>query len=493
MSSPSITSPTATAADATGGRLFAGRLSILLLVCIAQFMLVMDDTIVNVALPSISADLKLDEAALSWVPNAYLLFFGGFLLIGGRVADMYGRRRVFAIAMGAFVTASALCGMAASSEMLIASRALQGLAGAFMSPAALSILLATFVAERERTSALAAWTALTAMGAVAGLLLSGTLVELLDWRWIFWVNLPVGVITLIAATRMIPVSDAERAEAPAVGSAVTATAALLTLVYTVVETGSQGWTSTRTIAGLALAAILAIIFVIRESRSENRLVPASVAKKPHIILANVYMLLAAATLLAMFFFLTLYMQLVLDYSPIEAGLAYLPFSVTLGVSSVLTTKLLERFSALPFLAIGPAVAAVGLYIMSTLDAGSSYAGALMPALMIVSFGFGMAFVPLLGVATAGVPERDSGIASGLVTSNQQIGGAIGIAVMVTLSTTVMNDQLAAGAQQVAAMLDGFSTAFTVQTILMSSAVLVAGLLSLFGREAARIEGQPVMA
>lgn len=479
--------------DDVSPKLFAGSIAVLLLSCIAQFMLVMDDTIVNIALPSISADLKISGATLSWIPNAYLMAFGGFLLIGGRAADMYGRRRVFTISMGVFVAASALCGLAASSEMLVVSRGLAGLAGAFLSPAALSILLATFTAERERTSALATWTALSVIGAVSGLLISGVLTELLDWRWIFLINLPVGLISILAVRRMIPADGDVTGGSPGATSAVAATTALLILVYTIVETERHGWGSTHTAAGLALAAVLAVVFMFRERSSASPLVPASVARRPHIVIANAYMFVAAGVLFSFFFFLTLYMQLVLAYSAIGSGLAYLPFSITLGVTSVLTGRLLTRFSALPFLAIGPVVASAGLFLISRLDAGSAYLSDLVPAIMLTAAGFGVAFVPLLGIATAGVPERDSGIASGLVTSSQQIGGATGIAILVTVATSVAEDRLAAGLDRVNAIAEGFSAAFQLQIGALAVAFVLSGLLSIYGREHARIEGQPVMA
>lgn len=471
-----------------------GRMMILLLVCVAQFMLLIDDTIVNVALPSIGADLQLDEAQLSWVTNAYLLTFGGFLLIGGRLADLVGRKRMFALAMSAFVVASALCGLAPSAPVLIVARGVQGLAGAMMSPAALSILLATFVAERERTRALATWTALTALGAATGLLVGGTLVELLDWRWIFWINLPVGLITLAAVARTIPADSAETSvRAPGFGNAALATSSLLLLVYSVVETSTYAWTSTRTLAGLALSAVLGIAFVLRERNADNPLIPAAIVRRPNIALGNVFMFLAAAALLAMFFFLTLYMQEVLGYSPLKTGLAYLPFSLTLGVFSGVVAKLIERVSAIPFLTIGALVAAAGMAQMSLLDAASGYTTALLPALMTVAAGFGIAFVPILGVATAGVPQRDSGIASGLVNSAQQIGGAVGIAALVTIATNATGNAAAGGANRAYALVDGFQSAFVVQTAILLATAVVGLAIAAFARESGRLKGMPLPA
>ena len=483
MSSPSLSSPTTRAAGI-----------ILAIVCTAQFMLLVDDTIVNVALPSIAQDMSLDESSLSWIPNAYLLMFGGFLLIGGRMADLLGRRRVFMWSMAAFVVASAACGLAPDATTLAVSRGLQGLAGAFMSPAALSILLATFTGEKERTRALAAWSSLTALGAATGLLLGGALTELLNWHWIFWINLPIGIVTIALAARLVPAGERDQqTEAPGLTSAIFGTAGLLTLVYTIVETSTYPWTSTRTIGGLVVAAIFAAGFVISERRSKSPLVPAAVIRRPNVALGNVLMFLAAAGLLAMFFFVTLYMQTVQGYSPFQAGAAWLPFSLTLGAVSGITMKLLERFSAIPFLVIGTVVAAVGTLAMAQMEVGSGYVTSIMPSMMLIAAGFGFAFVPILGIATGGVEQRNSGIASGLLTSSQQIGGAIGIAALVTIATSVTEDRAAEGATRVAALVDGFQAALYVQAGILVLAAVVAVLIAAFARESGRIEALPVPA
>ncbi len=472
----------------------AGAIAILVTVCVAQFMLLVDDTIVNVALPSIAADMNLSEADLSWIPNAYLLMFGGFLLIGGRMADLLGRRRVFQISMGSFVLASIIAGLAQSSEVLIGARGAQGLAGAFMSPAALSILLATFTAEKERTRALAAWSSLTALGAATGLLLGGALTELVDWSWIFWINLPIGIAAMVAAARYVPVGGRhELARAPGLSSALLGTAALLTFVYTIVETAANPWTSTRTVGGFAISALLAIAFLVSESRSSEPLVPGAVIKRPNISLGNVYMFLAAAGLLAMFFFVTLYMQNVLGYSPFKAGAAWLPFSITLGIFSGITAKLIERFSAIPFLTIGALVATAGMLQIAQIDAQSGYLTTLVPAFVTVAAGFGLAFVPILGIATGGVEQRNSGIASGLLTSSQQIGGAVGIAVLVTIATTTTNNEMALGAERLDALVNGFHAAFYVQTGILAAAAIVGLLIGVFARESGKLEGLPVPA
>lgn len=471
-----------------------GALAILVVVCTAQFMLLIDDTIVNVALPSIAQDMNLTESSLSWIPNAYLLMFGGFLLIGGRMADLLGRRRVFVSSMAAFVTASAIAGLATDPTMLSIARGAQGLAGAFMSPAALSILLATFTEDKERTRALAAWSSLTALGAATGVLLGGALTQLISWHWIFWINLPIGLVTIAAAMRLVPVGERhEQTEAPGLSSAILGTAGLLAFVYTIVETGTQGWTSARTLGGFAIAVFFAVAFVISERRSASPLVPASVIRRPNVSLGNAFMFLAAAGLIAMFFFVTLYMQIVKGYSPFEAGAAWIPFSLTLGVFSGITAKLVERFSAIPFMIGGALVASAGTLAMAQIGPDTGYWSGLMPSMMLIAGGFGLAFVPLLGVATTGVEDRNSGIASGLLTSSQQIGGAVGIAALVTIASTVTDNKVADGASRSLALIDGFQTALYVQAGVLVLAALVGVLIASFARESGRFEALPVPA
>ncbi len=482
----SQTSPSSTA--------HTSAIAILVVVCTAQFMLLIDDTIVNVALPSIAQDMNLTESSLSWIPNAYLLMFGGFLLIGGRMADLLGRRRVFTISMAAFVTASAVCGIAQDPTTLSLARGAQGLAGAFMSPAALSILLATFTEDKERTRALAAWSSLTALGAATGVLLGGALTELISWHWIFWINLPIGLITMAAALRIVPAGERHaQAQAPGLSSAALGTGALLAFVYTIVETGTYSWTSARTLGGFAIAALFAVGFVISERRSDSPLVPAAVIRRPNVALGNAFMFLAAAGLIAMFFFVTLYLQVVKGYSPFEAGAAWIPFSLTLGVFSVVTAKLVERFSAIPFMVIGGLVAAAGTAAMAQIGIDTGYLTGVMPSMMLIAAGFGLAFVPLLGVATTGVEERNSGIASGLLTSNQQIGGAVGIAVLVTIASNVTDGRVAEGAARSLALIDGFQAALYVQAGILVLAAGVGLLIAGFARESGRFEALPVPA
>jgi EmrB/QacA subfamily drug resistance transporter len=450
---------------------------VLFLACVAQFMLLVDDTIVNVALPSMAADLGFSESSLSWVVNAYLLTFGGFLLIGGRLADRFGPRRLFALSLAGFALASALCGLAPTDEVLVAARAAQGVMGALLSPAALAILLATYPEGAGRRRALSAWAALMGAGAAFGLVVGGALVEAADWRWIFLVNLPVAGAALLAVPRVLPADDSTDARpAPNVAGATLATLALLLLVFTVVETEDAGWTSTRSLLGFAVAAALGAAFAVSERRSASPLLPPALIRRRRAMSADAVVFIAAGGLLAMFFFQTLYLQRVLALSALETGLAFLPFSATMGIVSGAIGRLPQRVDTrLPIVA-GLVLAAAGLWMMSTLDPASRYAAEVLPALAVVAAGLGMAFVPVMGLATGDAEERDGGLASGLMTSAQQIGGAIGIAVMITIASSRTTDAIAGGAAPASALTDGFAAAFRVEAVVMVAAALLAAVV-----------------
>ncbi len=446
---------------------------ILLVACVAQLMLILDDTIVNVALPTIGDELAFSERSLSWVVNAYLLTFGGFLLIGGRIADRVGARRMFAVSMVAFAVASAFCAAAWSSEALVIGRGLQGLAGAMLSPAALAIILQTYREGPGRTRALSVWASLIGIGAATGLLLGGALTQLLDWRWIFLINLPIAAVTLLLVPRVVPADDLRDARArPNLTGALLGTGALLLFVYTVVETHVAGWTSTRTLACFAGVLALAAAFVVSEGRSAAPLVPRSLLRRRRAMTANLLVLLGAAGLLAMFFFQTLYLQRVLGWSPLATGAAFLPFSVAMGIASGLTGRYLAQVDVRIPTALGMALAAAGLYSMSRLTPDSSYVGHLVPAFAVTAAGIGMAFVVLMSVATGDADERDGGVASALLTTGQQIGGAIGIAAMVTVASDRTASAVADGRTPPLALTDGFSAAFEVQALVMLAGGLI---------------------
>jgi EmrB/QacA subfamily drug resistance transporter len=450
---------------------------VLLVACVAQFMLLVDDTIVNVTLPTVAADLGFSESSLSWVVNAYLLTFGGFLLIGGRLADRFGPRRLFAGSLAGFALASALCGLAPSAEVLVGARAAQGIMAALLSPAALAILLATYPEGSGRRRALAAWAALMGLGAAFGLVAGGVLVELADWRWVFLVNLPVAAAALLAVPRVLPALDSSRVRpAPNVTGAALATLALLLFVFTVVETDEAGWTSARSLAGFAVAAALAVGFALSERRSASPLLPRELIGRRRAMSADAVVFIAAGGLLAMFFFQTLYLQRVLGLSALETGLAFLPFSATMGIVSTAIGRLPDRIDPRIPIVAGLLLAAAGLWSMSTLGVDSSYAAEVLPTLVLVAAGLGAALVPVMGLATGDAEERDGGLASGLMTSAQQIGGAIGIAVMITIATGETGDAAAAGARPAAALTEGFAAAFRVEAAVMVAAALLAVLV-----------------
>jgi EmrB/QacA subfamily drug resistance transporter len=451
-----------------------GARAILLVACVAQFVLIVDDTIVNVALPSIGTDLGVATRDLSWVVNAYLLTFGGLLLVGGRIADRVGPRRVFLAALVAFTAASAACGAASSSEVLIGARAVQGMAAALLSPAALALVLRAYPDGPGRTRALATWASLIGVGAASGLLVGGALTELLSWRFIFYVNLPVALVALLAARRVVP-RDPVRPTGGATGlrSAVLGTTAVLLLVFTVVEIDAVGWGDVRTIAGLLGALALGALFAWSESRSRQPLIPVAVRRRRTAMLADGIVLIAAAGLLAMFFLQTLFMQRVLGFGALEAGLGFLPFSVGMGLASVAAGRLpggRVRLSATGGLVVG----AVGLLAMSRLGADSSYAGQVAPALALTGLGVGTAFVTAMAIATGRAGPDDGGSASALLTTAQQVGGALGIAIAITVAA----DRTAADAARAVAPTEALANGLGAAFVVGAACMLAAGILAL---------------
>jgi EmrB/QacA subfamily drug resistance transporter len=457
------------------------RWLILALVCAGQFMVIVDDTIVNVALPSIRGDLGFSDRGLAWVVNAYLLTFGGFLLVGGRAADLLGRRRTFTAGVALFTAFSLVCGAAGAAGVLLAGRGLQGLAGAILSPAALAIILATFPEGGERTKALGIWAGLTGVAAATGVVLGGAIVELVGWRWVFFVNVPVGLLVLALIRRTIPARSGS-AERPSFArldlpGAVLVTGGLLLLVFTLVETDQHGWTSARTLGGFAVALALIAAFLLRERTTRDPLVPLAELRRP-VLVGNGLMLLAAGGLFAMFFFMTLYMQVVQGWSALRTGLSYVPFSLTLGLASAIVARAMtaRRIQPRVLISIGALVGAAGFLLLTRIEPGGSYAGELLPGLLLVAAGMGTAFVPLTTAATSGSGDGTGGLASGLLTTCQQIGGAIGIAVLVT----VAGDRTAAlageGRERLDALAGGFHAAFLVAAGLLLAAALLAPLL-----------------
>jgi EmrB/QacA subfamily drug resistance transporter len=407
----------------------------LALLCTVQFMVVLDVAIVNVALPSIQSDLGFSQENLQWVISAYALVFGGFLLLGGRGADLLGRRRVFRAGLIIFTVASLLSGLAWSDGALIGSRALQGLGSAIISPAALSILTTTFDEGSERNGALGAWGAVGAFGAVAGVLLGGVLTELLSWEWIFYVNIPVGVAAFAVAPRLLGESRDAHGQSFDLPGAALVTSGLIVLVYALTQANGSGWASATTLGRLAVAAALLAGFVGWERRTRDPLVPGSIFRARTLVGANVAGVIVGTVVFSMFLMLTLYMQQVLGYSPLETGIAYLAVAGTTIVWSAVAANLVTRVGVKPVLVAGMAFLAIGLGYFTQVSVGGSYLGDLLPGFLLIAIGMGFSFVPVSIAALAGVQPSEAGLASGLINTSQQIGGALGIAALSALATS----------------------------------------------------------
>jgi EmrB/QacA subfamily drug resistance transporter len=435
----------------------------LALLCAAQFMVVLDASIVNVALPSIGTALDISQDNLSWVVNAYVLVFGGFLLLGGRLADLLGRRRVFVIGLGIFSAASLLGGLATNETQLIAARAIQGLGGALFSPAALSIITATFRQGADRNKALGAWGAVAGSGGAAGVLLGGVLTDFAGWEWVFWVNVPIGLGACLLAFRLVPESRAsEMARNFDLPGAITVTAGLSILVFALVDAESAGWDSTQTIVLLAAAVALLAGFVAIERRAKAPLVPARLVRLATVRGSNIVGLLVGASLFSMFFFVSLYMQQVLGFSPLETGLSYLPLAVTIIISAGVASQLVTRLGFKAVLLVGMTCIAAGLVWFSQISPDGSYVADVLGPSLLAAVGLGFSFVPTTIGAVMGVSDDDTGIASGLINASQQVGGALGLAVLATIATGRTDDAMeAAGGDPAAlpaALTDGFQAA-----------------------------------
>src|SRR5919201_5336306 len=409
---------------------------VLVLICLAQFMVVLDATIVNVALPSIQKDLHLSEGSLQWIVNAYTLVFGGFLLLGGRAGDLLGRKRLFLLGLVIFTGASLLDGLASSEAILVGARALQGLGAALISPAALSIISTTFEEGAERARALAVWAAIAIGGSAVGLVLGGLLTQSFSWPWIFFVNVPVGVAAFLLSLRLLPESrDVDAHRSYDLGGAVTVTAGLMALVYALVNAQSAGWGSVRTLGFFAAAVVLLAAFVAIELHAKAPLVRLSVFRIRSLLTANVSMLLAMSGMFAMFFFNTLYIQRVLGYGPLKAGLAFLPFTAGIMISAGIASQFAPRLGVRPVAAAGFLLTAAGLVLLTQLPVHGSYAANVLPAILLSALGMGAVFMPLTLIATTGLEDEDQGLASGLFNTSQQVGGALGLAVLSTLATS----------------------------------------------------------
>ncbi|MGH3102948.1 MAG: MFS transporter [Gaiellaceae bacterium] len=457
---------------------------VLVLVCIAQFMVVLDATIVNVALPSIQTDLEMSDANLQWVVNSYALLFGGFLLLGGRAGDLVGHKRVFLVGVIIFTLASLVCGIAQSEIWLVLARGLQGLGAAFVSPAALSIITTTFKEGAERTKAMAVWAAIAVGGGAVGLLLGGILTDALSWPWIFFVNGPIGIVAFVLSLRLVPESKDEQAHRSFdLAGAVAVTGGLIALVFGIVRSSQSGWGSAEVLGFLTLAVILLVGFVVIERRSAEPLVRLSIFSVRTVRGANVAMFVVACGLFAMFFFNTLYVQRVLGYSALEAGLAFLPFTFGIIVGAGLSQKLLPALGAREVPLIGLTLAVAGLLLFLRLTPDGTYLVDLLPGIMLASIGMGLTFVPVTLIATSGIPAGDAGLASGLFNTSQQVGGALGLAVLSTIATSRTSDVLGSLGREpsqtdtASALVDGFHLAWIGSAVLLGAgAVLLLALL-----------------
>jgi EmrB/QacA subfamily drug resistance transporter len=473
---------------------------ILALVCLAQFMVILDVSVVNVALPSIRHDLHFSQSGLQWVVNAYALAFAGFLMLGGRAADLFGRRRVFLAGVGLFTAASLAGGLAPNQATLIAARIGQGLGGAILSPATLTILTTTFSDPSRRARALGAWSAMAAAGGAAGSLLGGVLTDVASWRWTLFINVPAGVAAVVGARALLPAHEGAAAAAgdrrgrrnlDALG-AVLVTGGLMALVYAIVESDRYAWTSGRTLATLVVAVVLLGWFAFHEARVATApLMPLSLFRSRSVSGANVVMLCMGGGFFAMWFFLSLYMQNVLGYSPLKAGLAFVPMTLSIAAAAQVGSRLLPRTGARPLLLVGPLVSAVALLWLSRITADGTYLRSLLAPSVLVTLGLGLAFSPVAFAATAGVPREQAGLASGLLNTTRQVGGAIGLAALATVATT-RSQAMLASVTPPAALTAGYARALMAGAAIVALAAAASFLLPApgTGGTAAAATGEP---
>ncbi len=465
----------------------------LVVICAAQFMVVLDVSIINVALPSIQRHLHFAERNLLWVLNAYTLVFGGFLMLGGRVADRLGRRRVFVTGVVLFSVASLFCGLATSSGWLVASRAVQGLGAAIASPAALSILTVTFDEGRERNTALSVWGAIAGAGGAFGVLLGGILTQEVGWSWIFFVNVPIGALVVLASYLVVAPSRPEkRVGGFDIPGALTVTGSLVLLVLALVQSDTWGWSSAKTIGVLVASAVLMVAFLAFEVRSRRPLVPLSIFGNRSLSGSNVVALILGASIFSMFYFLSLYMQQVLGYSALKTGIGYLSIAGAIIVAASMAEVLVRAVGVRAVLVTGMLFAAGGLVYFSQIGVHGSYVGTLLPGFILAGVGLGLSFVPVTIGAVSGVAAEDAGVASGLINTTQQVGGALGVAVLSTIAVSAITRFTIANARTAhltqAALTHGFSIAFWGGAVLAAVGAVVAlvGLQRLPGRETSAV-------
>src|SRR6266571_5165276 len=455
----------------------------LALLCVVQFMVVLDIAIVNVALPSIQVDLGFSQQNLQWVISAYALVFGGFLLLGGRAADLLGRRRIFLVGIVVFTLASLFAGLAWSEASLISARAIQGLGAAIITPAALSILSTTFVEGRERNIALGVWGAVGGFGAAAGVLLGGVLTSALSWSWIFFVNVPVGVSAFVLAPILLKESRDARVKSFDALGAVLVTGGLSSLVYAITQAGRDGWLAGRTVGFFAASLAMLVGFLVWEQRHPEPLMHLGILRIKTVSGANVAGFILGTATFSLFLMLTLYMQQVLGYSPMKTGVGYLAVAGTAIFTSAIAAQLVTRIGVKPVLAIGMTSLTGGLVYFTQVSVGGSYIGDLLPGFLLIAVGIGFSFVPISIAALAGIQPAEAGLASGLINTSQQIGGALGIAALTAIATSTTSSDVAGGAAQAYALTDGFQAAFVVAAGAALAGLLIA-VVVLRGRDLA---------
>jgi EmrB/QacA subfamily drug resistance transporter len=467
------------------------RWKALAIVCAAFFMTVLDVSIVNVALPSIGKSLDFSRDSLQWVITAYAITFGGFLLLGGRMADLFGRRRVFLVGVVVFTVASFACGLASTEGVLIASRAVQGLGAAIISPAALSIVITTFEEGAERNKALGIWGAIGGSGAAVGVLAGGLLTKYLGWEWIFFVNVPVGIIAFLLAPRFVRESRSDRATSQDIAGAVTVTAGLALLVYAVSSAPNHGWGSGWTLSRIAVAILLLLAFVIIETRAKYPLLPFSIFRIRTVAGANVAALFLGAVVFANFFILTLYVQQVLGYSALKTGITFVATAGSAVLFAGLAQALVTKIGAKTVMAVGFVALIAGMLWYTQIPVHASFPSDLLPGYLLVGFGLPFTFIPVSIAALAGIESHEAGLASGLINTTQQIGGAVGVAVASSISISHFNNETAQGVPFPAAFTSGAQWAFWVM-----AGISVLGLIAtlvLVRRDELGVVGEPVPA
>ena len=462
----------------------------LALLCVTQFVVVLDIAIVNVALPSIQEDLGFSQENLQWVISAYALVFGGFLLLGGRLADILGRRRVFMTGIVIFTVGSLLCGLAWSETSLIAARALQGLGAATITPSALSILTTTFREGRERNIALGAWGAVGGFGAAAGVLMGGILTDLLSWEWIFFVNVPIGIAAFILSPILLAESRDAHGQTHDIPGAALVTSGLVLLVLGITQGHGWGWSSAKTIAAFVAAAVLLAAFALWEQRQRDPLVPFSIFRLQTLTAANVAGFIMGTAMFSMFLMLTLYMQQVLGFSALKTGIGYLAVAGTAVIWANVAAVAVNRVGVKPALILGMSLLTVGLLYFTQVSVNGTYWADLFPGFLILGIAIPFAFVPITIAALAGTKPQEAGLASGLINTSQQIGGAVGIALLSTIAVSTTEDAVAEGTTVPVALTDGFVNAFWAGAAIAFAGVLVS-IFMVRGRDL-RTQDEPAL-